>query len=63
MAHLLSFRIVQSATIALATYRVRGCWGAVLGEVDFMVEEGGLRRRGGYYRDLCSVSVQYMLFW
>jgi hypothetical protein len=63
MAHLLSFWVVQSAARSLAIYRVRGDWGAVLGEVDFMIEEGGLRRRGRYYRNLYTVSIQHILFW
>jgi hypothetical protein len=36
--------------------------GAVLGEVDFMVEERGLRRRSGHDRDLRSISILTVLF-
>jgi hypothetical protein len=34
--------------------------GRVLGEVDFMVEEGGLRGCGGYYRDLVMISIRML---
>jgi hypothetical protein len=37
--------------------------GGLLGEVDFMVEEGGLGRRRGYYRHLYSISICYALSW
>jgi hypothetical protein len=40
-----------------------GSRGGVLGKVDFMVEEGGLRGCGRYDRDLRSISIQYALFW
>lgn len=43
MSHLLALLVVQTATAALAMYRVTGRGGAVLGKVDLMVEEGRLR--------------------
>lgn len=59
MSHLLAILVVQTATAALAMYRVMGRGGAVLGKVDLMVEEGGLRRRCGQNRDLCHVSFYH----
>jgi hypothetical protein len=63
MAHLLSLRIVDAAIKVLAVYRIVRCEGAVLSKVDFMVEEGRLRRRCGYYSDLGSVSNVYAATW
>jgi hypothetical protein len=63
VSHLLAILVVQAATIVLAICRGHTGKGGLLGKVDFMVEEGGLRRRRGYYRHLYSVSIYYALFW
>lgn len=39
---------------------LRSVWGLVLGEVDFMVEEGGLRGCGGHYGDLIMISIRML---
>ena len=56
MAHLLPLWVVDTATDVLAVHRMVHYEGAVLSKVDFMVEEGGLRRRSGYDGDLGSMS-------
>ena len=56
MAHLLPLWVVEAAAYVLAVYCIMDREGAVLGKVDFMVEEGGLCRRSGYYGDLSSMS-------
>ena len=57
MAHLLPLWVVDTATDVLAVHRMVHCEGAVLSKVDFMVEEGGLRGRRGYYGHLGMVSI------
>ena len=52
MAHLLPLRIVEAAVKVLAVHRIMPREGAVLGKVDFMVEEGGLGDCGGHDGDL-----------
>lgn len=54
MAHLFSFLVVQSAKSSVR-HSIAECGERrvyLLGEIDFMVQEGGLCRRGRYYRDL-----------
>lgn len=56
MAHLLPLWVVEAAADLLAVHCIMDHEGAVLSEVDFMVEEGGLCRRSGYDGDLSSMS-------
>lgn len=63
MAHLLPLWVVEAAANVLVVDCTMDREGAVLSKVDFMVEEGGLRRRGRYYRNLGSVSNEYAATW
>lgn len=56
MAHLLPLWVVEAAADLLAVHCIMDREVAVLGKVDFMVEEGGLCRRSGYDGDLSSMS-------
>ena len=63
VSHLLSFLVVQPAAVALAIARVTRGRGAVLGEIDLVVEEGGLRRRRRHNGHLCMVSCLHAVAW
>jgi hypothetical protein len=62
MSHLFSLLVVQSALLELAEQGLGRSVGIVLGEVDFMAQECGLRGRGRNYWDLYFVSTRYSTF-
>lgn len=57
MAHLLALLVVQAAGHLSARCSIVVGRGCVLGEVDLMVEEGGLRCRRGHDRHLWLVGI------
>lgn len=58
MTHLLSLEIVQTAICHQSYMAIAVGVGAVLGEVDFMVEKGGLGGGSGQYGYLSKISVR-----